>query len=167
MRVFLRRPFDGPSTGLSVLANAREVPGTHTEVKEEMSLTPYTRELGPVFDRWFESPFRGWDRRPSSPVFPPVDAYSDDEGLVVRLEVPGIPPESLSIETRERVLVIKAEAPEEEEGAYRHRAFTRSFRLPADVDPERAEAKHEHGVLVVRIPKSEAVKPRQIEVKIH
>jgi HSP20 family protein len=132
-----------------------------------MSLTPYTRELGPGFDRWFESPFRGWDRRPSSPAFPPVDAYSDDEGLVVRLEVPGIPPESLSIETQENLLVVKAEAPDEKEGADRHRAFTRSFRLPEYVDSDRAEARHEHGVLTVRIPKSEAVKPHQIKVKIH
>jgi len=132
-----------------------------------MSLTPYTRELGPSLDRWFDSPFRGWDRRPSSPDFPPVDAYSDDEGLVVRLEVPGIPPESLSIETQDHLLVIRAEAPDQTEGVRQHRAFARSFRLAEELDAERAEARHEHGVLTIRIPKCEAVKPRTIEVKIH
>lgn len=124
-----------------------------------MSLSPYTRDLGP---------FRGWDLRPSSrAVFPPVDAYRDDEGLVVTLEVPGTPPEKLSIETQGRTLVIKAQAAEEDEGSKSYREFSRSFQLPADVDAERAEAKYEHGILSVRVPRSEAHTPRQIEVKVH
>ena len=133
-----------------------------------MTLIPYTRALGPAFDRWFDDWDRGWDLRPASrAVLPPVDAYSDDEGLVVRLEVPGVPPESLSIETRDRTLAIRSEASDEGETALRRRGFTRSFRLPPDVDVERAEARHEHGVLTIRIPKSEAARPREIEVVTH
>jgi HSP20 family protein len=88
-----------------------------------------------------------------------VDVDSDDEGLIVRLEVPGIPPEALKVETHERTLVIRAE--------HEDRAFTRSLRLPTDADVERIGAKLEHGVLTLRIPKSEAAKPREIKVKVH
>ena len=127
-----------------------------------MSLIPYTRELGPVLDRWFE-PW-GLDLRPASrAVLPPVDASSDDDGLTVRLEVPGVPPKALTVETHERTLQIRTES--EEDAAYR--GFQRSFRLPADLDVERAEAKHEHGVLTIRIPRSEAAKPHRIEVRAH
>ena len=44
-------------------------------------------------------------------------------------------------------------------------AWQRSFRLPQAVDTEGVEAAIDQGILTVSIPKSEVVKPRQIEVK--
>ena len=135
-----------------------------------MTLIPYTRELGPAIDRWFDRPLFGWDNRPSQrTVLPPVESYSDEDGVVVRLEVPGIPPESLKLEVTNRILTVRAEPAEEvEKGSHgvAHRAFARSFRLPADLDADKVEARHEYGVLTVRIPKAEAAKPRTIEVSI-
>ena len=129
-----------------------------------MSLIPYSRAQGPTLEHWFGRPLWEGDLGPSSrAVQPPVDVYSDDEGLVLRVEVPGVPPESLKIETRDRNLVIKSEGAAEEG---RQRPFARAFRVPADHDLERVQARHEHGVLTVRIPKVEAAKPRKIEVKI-
>ena len=129
-----------------------------------MSLIPYSRAHGPGLEHWFDRPLWDWDLGPSSRADqPPVDVYSDDDGLVLRVEVPGVPPENLKIETRDRTLVIKSEGAGEEG---HQRPFTRAFRVPADHDLERTEARHEHGVLTVRIPKAEAAKPRKVEVKI-
>jgi len=127
-----------------------------------MSLIPYSRAHGPL-DSWFDHPLWERDLGPSSrPVEPPVDVYSDDDGLVLRVEVPGVPPESLKIETQDRNLVIKSEGA----GEHGARPFTRAFRIPADHDLKRVEARHELGVLTVRIPKAEEAKPRKVEVKI-
>ncbi len=133
-----------------------------------MSLIPYHAGFGPVLDRWFEDRLPDRDLRPlRRTAAPAVDVSSDDDGLVVRLEVPGIPPENLSVETRDRVLVIEAKASEEGEGKTTFREFTRSFRVPADLDPEKVEARHEHGVLTLRIPRLEATRPRRIDVQVH
>ncbi len=129
-----------------------------------MSLIPYSRAYRPGLDHWFDRPLWDWDLGPSGrAVQPPVDVYSDDDGLVLRVEVPGVQPENLNIETRDRNLVIKSEGGGEEG---QPRPFARAFRVPADHDLERVEARHELGVLTVRIPKVEAAKPRKIEVKI-
>ena len=130
-----------------------------------MSLIPYVREFDRALDRWIDGPL-GWEARVhrASPV---MDAYSDEDGLVVRFEVPGVSPESLSIETRGRTLQVRSAAPEGEEGVERRHEFARAFSLPADVDPERAEAECRLGVLTIRVPKAESEKPRRVEVKIH
>ncbi len=127
-----------------------------------MSLIP---EFDRAFDRWFDAPL-GWERRSwNRPAHPPVEAYSNDDGLVVKLEVPGIPPEDLSVETQDRTLKIRMKSSQEGEPAAG--VYARAFTLPADVEPERAEARCEHGVLTIRVPKAESAKPRRIEVKVH
>jgi HSP20 family molecular chaperone IbpA len=115
-------------------------------------------------DSWFDRPL--WEREVGASKRagePPVDVYSDDDGLVLRVEVPGVPPENLKIETQDRNLVIKSEGAGEHGAA---RPFARAFRVPADHDLKRVEARHELGVLTVRIPKAEEAKPRKVEVKI-
>ncbi len=132
-----------------------------------MSLMPYNLRFGSALDRWFDDP--RWDRdlaTSSRALSPSVEVRTDEEGVVLRLEVPGIPTEDLHVETRDHTLVIEAK-PSEGEGAWRHGGFQRALRLSKDVDLERAEAGYEHGVLTIRIPMHEATKPREIEVKVH
>ena len=132
-----------------------------------MSLIPYVREFDRAFDRLFDTP-TGWDGRPWNRLpKPPVEAYNDDDGLVVKLEVPGIPPEDLSVETQGRTLQIRLKSAPEGEAEAPAREYARAFTLPEDVDAERTEARCEHGVLTIRVPKAESAKPRRIEVKVH
>ena len=71
------------------------------------------------------------------------------------------------------VLTIKGERKEEkkeETAAYIFRersygSFRRSLTLPTEVDVDKAEAEFENGVLKLTLPKSEAVKPKSIEIK--
>jgi HSP20 family protein len=105
-------------------------------------------------------------------VFPAVNIFSDTDGCVVRLEVPGVAPEQITVETQGRTLTISGKrdstAPE---GSGFHRreresgAFSRSLQLPDDLDLARAEASYAHGLLTLRVPKKEAATPRQITVK--
>jgi len=67
---------------------------------------------------------------------------------------------SIKGERRER----PPESRKAKEGEHRVK-FSRSFALPAEVDPEKATAKVQNGVLTVILPKAAAAKPRQIEVK--
>ena len=133
------------------------------------ALLSLQREL----DRTFESPTSGFDLGVSGRgVFPPTNVFSDKDGYIVRMEVPGVTPESLTIESHGRTLTISGKretsAPE---GASFHRhernsgEFSRSLQLSSDLDLTKAEATCKHGMLTVRIPKKDEAKPRQIEIK--
>jgi len=126
------------------------------------------RELERVFDKPF-----GIDLGPSGPgVFPPVNVFADKDGYVVKLEVPGVAPEDVEIEAEGRTLTIsgKRDVPPPTDGSFHRRErgygqFSRSFQLPADLDLARADASYRHGILTIRVPKTEAAKPRQITIK--
>ena len=58
---------------------------------------------------------------------------------------------------------------EEHEGSFllqeiRHGSFSRSVTLPEGLEPDKATATFQNGVLNLRIPKAEQVKPRQIRI---
>ena len=131
------------------------------------SLLSLQRELARVF----ESPF-GFELGPSGRgVYPAINVFTDKNGTVLRMEMPGVPPENIQIETHGRTITVsgKREVKAPENGSFHRRErsvgeFSRSVQLPSDVDVSRAEASCKHGILTVRIPKKEEAKPRQIAV---
>jgi HSP20 family protein len=138
------------------------------EVDPVDALLALQRELGRVS----ENPL-GFEFGPSGRgVYPPMNVFMDREGYVLRMEVPGITPESLQIETRGRTVMIsgKREIKTPENGSFHRRErgageFSRLVQLPPDIDPTRAQATLKNGILTLRIPKREEAKPRQITVK--
>ena len=103
---------------------------------------------------------------------PPVNVFRDDDGLVIRVEVPGFSSEAIEVEGRNQDLVISGKretAPPTGASAHRreraHGEFSRSLHVPREFDTSRAAATCKNGVLTVRIPLREEVRPRQIEVK--
>jgi HSP20 family protein len=105
-------------------------------------------------------------------VFPPVNIFSDKDGYFVRVEIPGVAPDQLNIETHGQTLTIsgKRDVTAPSGGGFHRRErgsgeFSRSLQLPHDLDAARAEASYQLGILTVRIPKREEAKPRQIAVK--
>jgi HSP20 family protein len=123
-------------------------------------------------ERAFENPF-GLDLGVSGRgVFPLVNIFSEPDGYIVRLEIPGVSPEDLHIETQGRTLTIKGNRePCGPEGAGFHRRerdsgeFSRSLQLPDSLDLMRGEASYKNGILTIRVPKREEAKPRQVTVK--
>jgi HSP20 family protein len=132
------------------------------------ALLSLQREL----DRVFDNPL-GFDFGLSGRgVYPPVNVFSDKDGYVVKMEVPGMTPEKVNIEAHGRTLTIsgKREATVPQGGSFHRRErrsgeFSRSLQLPADLDLSQAAATYKQGMLTVRIPKKEEAKPRQITVK--
>ena len=103
-----------------------------------------------------------------------LDVYETNDAIVVEAQVPGIKEENIEINIDGNVLTINATQKETEEQkdkkktvykSTRQTSFSYSTNLPRIVDPSKAEAEVEQGVLKITIPKSEEDKPKKIEVK--
>jgi HSP20 family protein len=95
---------------------------------------------------------------------PNVDSFHTDEPheLTVVVELPGVDPASLSLQVGERTLTVAGERvrPKIEGCVYQqmeieYGPFQRQVRLTEDVDPVRAAARYEQGVLTVTLPVAE------------
>lgn len=106
-------------------------------------------------------------------AFPPVNIFDDGEGMVIVAELPGMDPATVNVVGQSNTLTISGERKRPDSGisqGYHRRErpfgeFSRSMQLPNDLDLTKATARYEAGVLIVRVPKAEAAKPRQITVQ--
>lgn len=104
----------------------------------------------------------------------PLDVVADGDDFVVRASLPGVSPDNIQVSIEDNVLTIRGETAthfENTEGNYlmrerRSGSFRRSLRLPGTVDLDNVEPRYEHGVLTVTLPKAEANKAKQFEVKV-
>ncbi|MCK9522378.1 MAG: Hsp20/alpha crystallin family protein [Proteobacteria bacterium] len=120
-------------------------------------------------DRALEAP-RGFVRRGGSPS---LNLYEDGDAFVVTTELPGVALADLEIQATLNTLTIKGErkADEVPEGATVHRcertggSFVRKVSLPTQVEPAQVKATYRLGVLEVVLPKSEATKPRTVQIE--
>jgi HSP20 family protein len=103
---------------------------------------------------------------------PPVDLAESEGEILVKMDIPGIQEEDLSVTLAGHNLLIKGQrkpGPRKEGWRY-HRiertwgVFERLVALPATVDPENIEANYDQGVLVVRLPKK-ARTAREIPIR--
>jgi HSP20 family protein len=103
---------------------------------------------------------------------PAVDLYDTGNALVLRAELPGCAKEDLNIELKEQTLTLKGErksATEVGQEQYHRREcscgpFQRVFLLPTAIDQEQVTASFKDGILELRLPKSEAAKPKLIAI---
>ena len=106
--------------------------------------------------------------------YPPVNLWEDSDTIYVESELPGLCIEELAIYVAgENQLTIQGErkAPQVEKGCWHRQErgygkFSRVIELPAAVDAQKVDAEFKHGVLLVRLPKREEVKPRRVQVKV-
>jgi HSP20 family protein len=129
-------------------------------------------EIHRVMDELFAMTEHDDDSRTSKVWMPAVDTYETDDAVVLKVEIPGFSKDELSLEIGQNTLTLQGERWQEaevKEEAYhcRERAygrFERSFLLPATVDQDRVQATYKDGVLEVRLPKTEAAKPKHIAI---
>lgn len=129
-----------------------------------------------VMDRLFDQGFgrfpalrSGEDLGPASLT---MDVVETGDSFVVRAAVPGVDPKDVDISVEEDILTIKGEfssREEKEEENYLRReiragAFQRQLRLPPTVDPEKADARFEHGMLTLTLPKKPEARARSIKI---
>jgi HSP20 family protein len=93
--------------------------------------------------------------------------------MVLTMDLPGYDPKSLDIQVEGDVLTVRAsrnvQQPEKGRWLRQERLnghLARSFVLPSTVDAAKCEARCEHGVLTVTLPKREESKPRSITVSV-
>ena len=105
---------------------------------------------------------------------PASDISESDTSYQIAIDLPGVTPESVSIEVHEQKLHIKGQRVNASESPdkvhYSERVFgdfNRVFRLPKDADESAINAKFEYGVLSVRIPKIENAQPRKITIEVN
>lgn len=106
--------------------------------------------------------------------YPLMNLYEDSNTVYVEALAPGVNPDSLNVSVIRNHLTVSGEKPSSKEvkpEAF-HRseraagAFTRTIELPVEVDDTKVQADYRDGVLLVKLPKAEKAKPKQINVQV-
>ena len=104
-------------------------------------------------------------------AFPAVNVWDEGEQVFAEAELPGLKTEDVEISVTGDELTLRGRRPEAApDGASFHRRergageFSRTLRLPYDVDAEGVEAILRDGVLSIKMPKAASARPRKIKV---
>src|SRR5687768_11861430 len=105
-------------------------------------------------------------------VTPPIDVHETADELIVTASLPGMKADDVEITMTGQTLTLRGEFKADDEISreqylYRERrfgSFSRTLQLPVRVQGDRADATFTDGVLTLRVPKAEEVKPRQIRI---
>jgi HSP20 family protein len=107
--------------------------------------------------------------QPASHVLP-LNIREEQDAYVLSALVPGLKADDLNIQILEDVVTIEGTyIGDENEYMLQelpHGEFSRSLRLPVELDAAKAEAKIEDGLLTLRVPKAESARPKTIKVNI-
>ena len=103
-----------------------------------------------------------------------VDVVENKDYFIVKASVPGINPDDLHVSQADNTLTIKSEIKSDNDvkenqhhlRERRYGSFSRSISLPVKIKGDGLEASNQNGVLTLRLPKSEEVKPKRITIKV-
>jgi len=131
--------------------------------------------LRQAMDRLFEDSFvrpSGWTHEGTAGL--PLDVSATTDELVVQAALPGARPEDVDITVENGVLTIRGEIRSDRTSdgteteplirEIRRGSFSRSVALSGELEPDKASATFEHGLLTLRIPRAEQARPRQIRI---
>jgi len=101
---------------------------------------------------------------------PPVDIFENEEELLLHADMPGVTSEALEISFDRGQLTISARREDTESKnplrtEFQAADYYRRFAVPPGVDAENIRAELKNGVLQLHLPKSAALKPRQIPIR--
>lgn len=101
---------------------------------------------------------------------PAVDIYENEDEILLHADMPGVMKNDISVNIDNGTLSLSGVRTLASKGITNWEEFSdvkyiRSFSVPQTIDVERVEAELKDGVLRLHLPKSEAAKPRQIEIK--
>jgi HSP20 family molecular chaperone IbpA len=102
-------------------------------------------------------------------VAPAVDVYENSEELLLLVDVPGATNDGIDVQLDKGQLTISAKRGDAGgsllAGEYRTSDYFRVFSVPQGIDATKIDAQLGGGVLRLKLPKADSVKPRRIEVK--
>lgn len=105
-------------------------------------------------------------------LVPPVEVAESDGELTVKMAVPGVEKDKITISVDDHTLSVRGESRKESEEKkknyyrqeIRYGSFARTVRLPAEVDAAKAAADLKNGMLSIRLPKTKNPKAQQIKI---
>ncbi len=116
---------------------------------------------------------QGWtagNGKQGTEIRPAVDAWENEDEVVLEVALPGVTPDEVDVTFDKDSLTVAgsfAARDSEKTWVLRERGrgdFKRRFALQTPIDVDKVEARFDRGILTLRLPKSEAVKPRKIEI---
>jgi len=136
--------------------------------RPEKLMSLFDRDLDRMFDSFFSDVPRTFS------VNPAVDIRENEEGYSMEVELPGMTDKDVEVKVEGNLLTISSKKKEEKEEkkkdyVMRERksySFSRSFVLPENTDSEKISAEFKNGLLTLSVPKSEAAKPKLLEIKV-
>ena len=159
------------------------------KARKDIEKAPPTRALSPLdeFDRFFENQFPArWMQplhwmHPSWSKFgasfegkmPNVDVINRENEIVVKAELPGVDKKDLDISVTKNTVTIKgttSQEEKEERGDYyrcemSRGSYSRTLRLPADINEDKVKAKYKDGILELTLKKLEETKRQTIKIE--
>lgn len=132
--------------------------------------TPWSGNVFAEMDRLHKEMERLFTRRRDAAEFPPISVWANADGVMVVAEVPGLRPDDVDVSVSGGMLTLRGERKNDGSLGEQSRAerpqgsFTRTLELPFQIEPSKVEAHSENGLLAIRLPRSEADKPRKITV---
>jgi HSP20 family protein len=124
------------------------------------------------FDRFLGDDAGNYRGMLGAGVFPQINLTEDADRFYLRAELPGVTSDDIAMQATAKNLSISGarKIESESDGVKYHRRereagnFSRMITMPTEIDPDRIEARLKDGILTIRVPKAEAVKPRQISI---
>ncbi|WP_454916311.1 Hsp20/alpha crystallin family protein [Xanthobacter sediminis] len=115
-----------------------------------------------------------WPRLGAAALAPAVDVAERDGAYEITAELPGMDEKDIEVKLANGTLTIRGEKKEEREekekdyylSERRYGTFTRAFKVPDGVDPEKVEARFAKGVLIVTLPKTAAAKSQEKTIQV-
>ena len=100
---------------------------------------------------------------------PATDVQETGEDIILRFDMPGVSSENIDLTVEKGTLTVTGRADPEEQGHAVYREtnigdYRRVFSLNEGVDADHIQAEMKAGVLTVKIPKPEKVKPKRIAI---
>lgn len=142
------------------------------------------RDLSPLrpfgLSRFFDDDLfdEDFDRLPAriqlNMPIPAINVYENNNNVILEAQLPGIKVEDVKIEVADDHVALSGERKEEKEDKeknfYRkevsYGSFSRVIPLPVKINPDKAEATSDNGMLKLVLPKLEEKKRKKIEIKI-
>ncbi|HLF85657.1 MAG TPA: Hsp20/alpha crystallin family protein [Nitrospiria bacterium] len=138
-----------------------------------MDLVSLQEKMNKLFEDTV-SPHAGKEAEiPTGTWYPAVDILETDKDIVIKVELPGINLSDVNLEIADNMLSLRGERKFEKDTKKEnyhkversYGSFHRSFTLPGSVDQTKINAKLKDGILEVKLPKVENLKPKQIPVE--
>jgi HSP20 family protein len=137
---------------------------------EPFRVSDIQTEVNRLFDNFFGRPAPAAGRTWA----PAVDMYATKDDLVLTLELPGVSEKDLSVSIAGDFLTVKSERRfenqiKEQDLLHVERAygkFERLVQLPMAVQADRVKATYRDGVLEIKLPKAEEMKPKEIKIDV-